>query len=80
MEFFSHFKRSPPPSRKISTGNAGNLQPNGHLSSPTTGVGARNNRSRSRSPAIRKVNGAAGVAAATVVATIEPCQVGRKIA
>ncbi|KAG5679591.1 hypothetical protein PVAND_009151 [Polypedilum vanderplanki] len=54
------YERSPPPSRKLSTtGNAStgttgnNTQTNGHLSSPTA-TASRHNRSRSRSPAIRK--------------------------
>ncbi|KAL7035215.1 hypothetical protein ACKWTF_008269 [Chironomus riparius] len=46
------YERSPPASRKFSTGNAGNVQPNSHLSSTTT----RNTRSRSRSPAVRKTS------------------------
>lgn len=64
--FFLHisFKRSPPASRKFSTGNAGNVQPNSHLSSTT----ARNTRSRSRSPAVRKTS-------TTVPANVESSQV-----
>lgn len=58
--------RSPPTSRKFSTGNAGSngVQSNGHLSST---VATRNNRSRSRSPALRKP-----IQAHT---TVEPSQV-----
>lgn len=57
------YDRSPPASRKFSTGNAGNVHASSHLSSPT----ARNTRSRSRSPAVRKTS-------TTIPANIEPNQ------